>query len=151
MPYREEHRMASFNKSNFEISYRLTGTGDYDTSLYKWTMPEMFDLPQYGPMGGAFRAEVVQRKNGRYEPWVFVPKITMMHRIPPVPIKKDDVIVDRTEFEKPRDFTEPAVTLGRSRSFDEALRDIMNYVRQKVGQRAWVGHEDPLDLTEWWV
>lgn len=143
--------MASFNKSNFQVSYKLVGEGDYDTSIYKWAMTEPFPLSGYGPMGGAFNAEVVQRKNGRYEPWVFVPKVIMIHRVAADPFQayNPDAETEPAQFGLGQhgEFPEPSETLGRYDSFDGALRGIMDYVRQKIGQRAWVGHE----TEDWWL
>ena len=72
--------MARFDQDSFQISYKYEGHGDDDMSLWRWTMTEPFPVPGYGPIGGAFTAEVVQRREGRWEPWSFLPRVAMQHR-----------------------------------------------------------------------
>lgn len=126
-----------FDASNFKLEYILDGEGDYDVSIRTWNMQDSFAVRQYGPYGGSFRAEVIQRRNGRDEDWFFVPKVTMMHNDTRVTNEYDDGI-----------YTEPPVTLPRQRSFDDAIRIIRQYVLAKVNARRWVGRE-PDD--EWWL
>lgn len=127
----------AFDTSNFKLEYVLDAEGDNTVSIKTWNMEEPFAVRQYGPYGGSFRAEVIQRRNSDEQPWFFVPKVTMMHNDTTRPDEYDDGI-----------YTEPPVTLPRQRSFDDAIYMIRQYVLAKVNARRWIGKtfED-----EWWL
>lgn len=127
----------AFDTNSFELSYIADGQGEDDVSIRSWNMEQPFAIRQYGPYGGSFRAEVIQRRNGRHQPWFFVPIVTLAHQDTSRPTVDDDGV-----------FTEQPVTLLPARSFDEAVFMIRQYVQQKVNARRWVGKtfED-----EWWL
>lgn len=130
--------MAAFNKDSFGITYRLEGQGDDDVSLITWGMDEPFPVPQYGPCGGMFVATVIQRRNGRYNPWFFIPQVTMIHKAPAY----DGVVYDNPNYHEPKD------SLPVEHSFDDAIEAIKDYVRRKIVTRKWDGAapDEP-----WWT
>jgi len=127
----------AFDANSFKMTYVLDGQGDDDVTIRTWNMEQSFPVRQYGPYGGSFRAEVIQRRNGRQSPWFFVPKVTMMHQETMKATEFDDGV-----------YTEPTVTLPRTRTFDDAIVLIRKYVLAKVNARRWVGKEEGI---EWWL
>ena len=127
----------AFDSGSFKMTYVLDGAGEDDVTIRTWNMEQPFRIAQYGPYGGSFRAEIIQRRNGRHEPWFFVPKVTLAHMDTTRPNIEDDGV-----------FTEPTVTLPRTATFDDAIALIRKYVQAKVNRRRWVGKtfED-----EWWL
>lgn len=127
----------AFDTSDFKLEYILDGEGDDDVSIRTWNMENPFEVRQYGPYGGSFRAEVIQRRNNRNQAWFFVPKVTLMHNDTTKRSEYDDGI-----------YTEPTVTLPRQASFEAAIYVIRQYVLAKVNARRWVGKTFD---DEWWL
>lgn len=125
----------AFDASDFKLEYILDG--EDDISIRTWNMETPFAVRQYGPYGGSFRAEVIQRRNSRREPWFFVPKVTLMHMETTRTSQYDDGI-----------YTEPTATLPKQRSFDDAIFIIRQYVLAKVNAKRWVGKTFD---DEWWL
>jgi len=128
--------LARFGRDDFAVTYRLDGDDGDGISIRKWEATDPFPLPAYGPAGGSFTATVIQRRNSPDEPWFFVPGITLTHRDP----------WGSADWGA-ADYVEPAVTLGRRASMDDAVKAIKMEVTRRVNARAWDG-AGPDD--EWW-